>query len=249
MKNVIIFAYLILSLAHANEVYFQKHQKVKYVIDGDTIVVKKGKKQEKVRLAGIQTSEITESSPEVFAIEAKNFVQKKLKNKYVTLEILQSTPRDKYGRILANVYIEPHNIWLQGLLLEKGLAFAYIFPDYNFKIKELYQKEQEAMEQKLNMWNSKEFKVINAKEANANLHKYKIIKDKVFSIQHRKNFVLLSMGKRQNPLTVFIKNEEVAKLHFPIDKLQNKTVQVRGFPYYKNGQTKMFLQKHFFIQI
>ncbi len=248
MKNVVVFSYLLFAFAFSNNTYFLKHQKVVHVIDGDTVVIQKGKKQEKVRLVGIQASELN-PSPQPFSEDAKNFVIKELKNKYVTLEIFKPEPKDKYGRILAHVYIEPNNVWLQGLLLEQGLAFAYIFPNYNYKVQDLYQKEQKAMGKKLNMWGIKEFKVITAKEAGLNLHKYKIIRDRVFKVTQNKNVVLLGMGKHKKPLTVIIRNKEVAKLPFVINNLQNRTVQVRGFPYYKNGQVFLLLQKHFFIQV
>ena len=102
------------------------------VYDGDTITIatKLPFKTESpiyrfsVRLIGIDTPEmkgkgVTEEE-KTAAHEAQQFVSNLILNKYVTLENIQN---EKYGRILADVYIG--DIHLNNLLLKERLAVPY----------------------------------------------------------------------------------------------------------------------------
>ncbi|KMT22313.1 thermonuclease family protein [Clostridium cylindrosporum] len=76
--------------------------KVLSVYDGDTITVQLGKKQEKVRLIGVNTPEL--KPLQTYGKEAANYTKSKLTGKtvYLTYDVGQ---RDKYGRLLAYVWI------------------------------------------------------------------------------------------------------------------------------------------------
>lgn len=79
-----------------------------------------------VRLNGIDAPEmkgkgVSEEEKEC-AIEARDFVFKLIFNKDVKLMNVQS---EKYGRILADVYVEGYTVSLNELLLEKRYAVKY----------------------------------------------------------------------------------------------------------------------------
>lgn len=98
------------------------------VVDGDTIVVKVDGKKEKVRMIGVDTPESVhpdESKNTEFGKEVSNFTKKKLEGKYVRLET-DVQERDKYGRILAYVYLD--NKMFNKTLLEKGYAKLMTIP-------------------------------------------------------------------------------------------------------------------------
>ena len=105
------------------EVTAKKNEKSGYVtkvIDGDTIVVKN---VGKVRLVGIDTPETGKKGATI----ATNYVKLKVLGKFVTLDIDNKKPRDKYGRTLAVVYVSGFN--LNYGLLKKGYAkIMYIQP-------------------------------------------------------------------------------------------------------------------------
>jgi len=95
------------------------------VVDGDTLVVDIDGKQEKVRLIGVDTPETVHPSKpvEYFGKEASAFTKKLAAGKRVRLEYDQQR-RDKYGRLLAYVYLED-GAFLNAELIKQGYGFAY----------------------------------------------------------------------------------------------------------------------------
>jgi endonuclease YncB( thermonuclease family) len=99
------------------------------VYDGDTIMVASKLPFENspiyrfsVRLAGIDTPEIkgkTENEKNM-AKEAKNKLQNMIMNKYI---LLKNVNTEKYGRILADIYLE--DLHINKWLIEQNLAVKY----------------------------------------------------------------------------------------------------------------------------
>lgn len=81
--------------------------KVIRVVDGDTIEVEMDGKTEKVRFIGVDTPETKHPSKpvEAYGKEASAYTESKLAGKTVFLE-LDVQERDKYGRVLAYVWLE-----------------------------------------------------------------------------------------------------------------------------------------------
>lgn len=99
------------------------------VIDGDTldITIDLGFNiytKERFRLFGIDTPEKTSKLPEIRAIanQATAFVKETVEGKEVTIE---SVEKDKYGRWLAKVHINPDQPTLNEQLIALGLAKVY----------------------------------------------------------------------------------------------------------------------------
>lgn len=105
-----------------------KGGKVIKVYDGDTITIASKLPYENspvyrlhVRLHGIDCPEIKSKGDEkTVALMAREFVSNMVLHKYVRLENIQS---DKYGRLLADVYID--DIHLNELLVTKKYAVRY----------------------------------------------------------------------------------------------------------------------------
>jgi micrococcal nuclease len=117
------------------------------VTDGDTIVVKVDDKEEKVRFLLIDTPESVDPNEPVqpFAKDASAFTKKQLSNGDLSLE-LDVSERDKYGRLLAYVWVGDK--MLNELLLEKGYArVAYIFAP-NTKYVDQFQVIQKTAQKK-----------------------------------------------------------------------------------------------------
>lgn len=124
-------------------------------VDGDTIKLKIDGKKERVRLLAIDTPEsVTPDKPvEAYGKEASNYTCNLVKNaNRIEIEYdINSDKEDKFGRVLAYVYVDGK--MLQEELLKKGLAkVAYLYGNYQYteKFKEL---EKEAKEKKLGLWN------------------------------------------------------------------------------------------------
>ena len=101
---------------------------VKRVVDGDTIEVKIGDKIESVRLIGIDTPELTDSSMKgLKAIEAKEKLEEILKNKKVILESDESQEdKDIYNRLLRYVFLGDET-FVNKEMIRSGLAEEYTF--------------------------------------------------------------------------------------------------------------------------
>lgn len=122
------------------------------VVDGDTIVVEIDGVQEKIRLIGVDTPETVHPSKSVeyFGKESSDFTKKIVTGKKVYLEYdLQR--RDKYGRLLAYVYLE-NGIFINAEIIKQGYGFAYT--KYPFKyLDEFRHYEKLARENNIGLWN------------------------------------------------------------------------------------------------
>ncbi|MGB9859388.1 MAG: thermonuclease family protein, partial [Moorellaceae bacterium] len=80
--------------------------KVVNIVDGDTIHVRlPGGQEERVRFIGVNTPE-SQGKVEPYGKEAAAYTQRRLSGRTVYLE-LDVGERDKYGRLLAYVWLEP----------------------------------------------------------------------------------------------------------------------------------------------
>ncbi len=146
------------------------------VTDGDTLVLKIGRKEEKVRLIGVDTPEkyssdklerdletsgLSEEEMKRLGEQASNETTEFLKNKLLYLE-LDTSERDRYGRLLVYVYYsDSQGTWvfdkqtfkqLNFELVKSGWADALTVPP-NVKYAEIYvSASQEARAKKLGMW-------------------------------------------------------------------------------------------------
>jgi len=109
---------------------------VVFVADGDTIKVAYGGGEEWVRFTGIDTPETPPGGvPERCGLEAAEFTEKLVAGKTVRLEFGQER-RDKYGRLLAYVYVaanenqqeDGEEIFVNMALIEAGMARTLAIP-------------------------------------------------------------------------------------------------------------------------
>lgn len=124
-------------------------------VDGDTIKVDyDGEKKVPVRFLLIDTPETKHPKLGVqpFGKDASNFTKNAIaKANKVELEFESDGKRDKYGRLLAYVYVDGES--LQEKLLAKGLArVAYIYKSNYIHLDEYQKVEEKAKDKKLNIW-------------------------------------------------------------------------------------------------
>lgn len=124
------------------------------VIDGDTIQVNILGKIETVRLIGINTPETVDPRRpvECFGKEASRRAKELLENKKVKIEMDQTQgERDKYGRLLAYIYINGITLYNK-LILEEGLAYEYTYIVPYLYQEEFKNAELEARKLKKGLW-------------------------------------------------------------------------------------------------
>jgi len=144
--SYVIFLYIFLS---GGPSIAQEWFNVKWVNDGDTIVLTDGRH---VRYIGINTPEIDHGSQkaEPYGYKAKNYNKKMVLSKMIRLEF-DKERYDQYGRLLAYIFLKDGK-FVNKAMIEQG--YAYFLPRrpnvrYN---KVLLQSQRNAMSAKQGIW-------------------------------------------------------------------------------------------------
>jgi len=139
----------LLVLALSGDAWADGLHRVRWVNDGDTVVLSNGAR---IRYIGIDAPETAhENRPaERFGPEAKAFNRDLVLGKTVRLE-LDRRHRDQYGRVLAYVFLE-NGTFVNKRLLETGHAH-FVFKAPNTKYDQtLLTAQREAMAKRLGLW-------------------------------------------------------------------------------------------------
>jgi micrococcal nuclease len=130
------------------------------VIDGDTLAIRFDDEkpdgcswQERVRLIGVDTPELYTEPPEYYAQEARDFACQILRRQ-VRIEFdTVSARRDRYGRLLAYIYVPEHALSLNELLIEEGYGYYYgYFAFEGDKMQQFQYAEEDARIRKRGLW-------------------------------------------------------------------------------------------------
>jgi micrococcal nuclease len=140
---------LLSALLFCKTSFVQEWSNVKWVNDGDTIVLGDGRH---VRYIGINAPEIAHNNQraEAFGYAAKKYNQSLLRSKKARLEF-DIEKHDRYGRLLAYVFLSD-GTFVNKKMIEKG--YAYVLPrkpnvKYN---RTLLKAQRDAMSAKQGIW-------------------------------------------------------------------------------------------------
>lgn len=128
------------------------------VVDGDTleVLIDGETASRKIRLLGVNTPESVDPRRpvECFGKEASRFLSGLVGESRVRLqEDFEADDRDKYGRLLRNVFLKDGTD-VNALLVREGYAHAYLsFPLNKQRKNELRRLEAEAKEAQRGLWN------------------------------------------------------------------------------------------------
>jgi micrococcal nuclease len=122
------------------------------VIDGDTIIVNFNGRKERVRLIGINTPEINQpgKAGEPYGRKAADFMQRLLRGKRVKL-VFDIGTRDKYGRLLAYVYLS-EGTFVNAKLVSEGYAQVMTVPPNVRYADEFVKLQRKAREAGRGLW-------------------------------------------------------------------------------------------------
>lgn len=123
-------------------------------VDGDTIEINLNGKEEKIRMLCVDTPETHHPRLGVqpFGPEASDYTKKTLYvGRNVQIETGIGGGRDKYGRLLAYIYVDGK--MFNEMLLEKGLArVAYIYAPNTKYVDEFYAIQKLAQQKGIGIW-------------------------------------------------------------------------------------------------
>jgi len=136
--NIIVTGFLFLLLCAGSYAECSELFEVRWVDDGDTIVLKDGRR---VRYIGIDSPEIESehSKAEPFGYAAREFNRRLVYLKKVRIEF-DIEKHDQYGRLLAYVFL-PDGTFINNAMITAG--YAYCLPKRpNVKYEKLFLKSQ-----------------------------------------------------------------------------------------------------------
>ncbi len=203
--------------------------KLKYVSDGDTIVLQNG---DKIRLIGINTPEVAHKSrngkiraAEPYGQAASDYLKQLLrKNTPVQLQLGEQA-KDRYGRTLAHVFLaNGENIQVK--LLQQGLATTIAIPP-NTVFASCYQAvEQQARCHQAGLW-SLDSSILPSTEINSATKGFHLVTGKVEHIETNRHGTWLHLA---GDLTLGIRPENKPLFDMNrINTLTGKTLLVRGW--------------------
>ncbi|MFO7667283.1 MAG: thermonuclease family protein [Desulfobacterales bacterium] len=147
--NIILASFLFLQICAVNHGECSGLYEVRWVDDGDTIVLNDGKR---VRYIGIDSPEVESeySKAEPFGNEARELNRRLVYLKKVRLEF-DNERYDQYGRLLAYVFLED-GTFINNAMITAG--YAYCLPKKpNLKYEKLFLKSQQnAMRSNIGIW-------------------------------------------------------------------------------------------------
>lgn len=111
---------------------------------------------EKVRLIGVNAPELggNGKTGELLGVKAKNYTRERLLNQVVTLEF-DVVSRDRYGRLLAYVYVKGSLFNLR--IVRDGYAQVYTSPPNLLHSEELLAAQHEAILYERGLWAARDF--------------------------------------------------------------------------------------------
>lgn len=219
------------------ETTYRYKVKVRKVIDGDTLLLQDG---EKVRLIGINTPEVqsrySQSQPGGEA--ARDWLQRTLRNPTVWLQY-DAQQFDKYDRRLAHVFLESGQ-YLNGLLLEQGLAMLTLIPPNLQYADVLIQAQQAAEQNKRGIWQMPDYqrqhvRTFNAAKSYSGWQRWELTAGQLFESRKYMNLLvseslLISIPKAQ--LTLFP----------PLESYLNTPLEARGWLRKQGKQQRLYIQ-------
>lgn len=222
--SVILFIFLCLLpiVSYAKPVY----QTVKWIYDGDTLLLKD---KRKIRLIGINAPEVAhhKKKGQPYGREATEELRELLKNSNnkIRLEIGEQK-KDRYKRLLAHVFL-PDGTDLSLWMLQNGFATLMTFPPNTRYITVYREAERLAQKEKRNIWGQKNYQLLKPRQLKRAYRGYVHLKSTIKNIKITKKTVFLALDKK-----IFIK---ISKhfihyfTHYDPKKLLHHEIMVSGF--------------------
>ncbi len=180
-----------------------------------------------VRLAGIRvpTADGGESGAERFAELARAELSGLLAGQLVTLT-LADAGHDRYGRLVAQIE-RADGVWLQGALLERGLAQVQTRPGETARADEMLALEQKARTARRGVWAEPAFMAQDASALAASTGRFRIVRGRVLRVAPTERYVYLNFGPDwRADFTVRAQSTELAGLD--LAGLAGRMVEIRG---------------------
>lgn len=139
---------------------------------------------------------------------------------------------DRYGRLVAQVEREDA-LWLQGVLLERGLAWIRTQPGQTARIDAMRALEMKARAGRRGLWGDPALAPHAAKEAQAFIGSFRIVRGRVLRVDPSGDYIYLNFGENWwEDFTVRLREADLRQRFepagIPVADLAGRRVEVRG---------------------
>lgn len=201
-------------------------------LDGDTIALEGGAV---LRLAGIRAPKGTAEGR--FAAASRARLEGLAAGQALTLEIA-GPKRDRHGRIPAHA-TRADGVWLQGAMLEAGLARVETFADNRARAAEMLALEEAARNAGRGVWGDRRYRVLTPEEAESAGDGFHLVEGRVLRVTERRGRFYLDFGADwRRDFTVSIAGGDRARFRAGgLDPagLEGAALRVRGWLKRLNG--------------
>ena len=209
------------------------------VIDGDTVLLDDG---EEVRLVGIQAPKLALGRPDFetwpLAPEAREALADLVLGRRVRLAY-GGQRRDRHGRLLAHLVRIDDGLWVQGALLDAGLARVYSFRDNRAAVADMLAPERRARARHRGIWAEPRYRVRAAGEAGSKLRSFQLIEGRIKAAAVVRGRGYLNFGEDwREDFTVSIAPADRRRFEaagLAIEDYEGRLVRVRGWIKSFNG--------------
>ncbi len=208
------------------------------VVDGDTVILDGGIE---VRLVGIQAPKLPLERPNFakwpLADEAKAALARLTLGRQVRLEY-GGRRQDRYRRRLAHLFTA-EGAWVQGLLLEEGMARVYSFRDNRALIPEMLALERQARARRRGIWGHPYYRIRRAAETSRLIDSFQLVEARILHVAVVRGRLYLNTEKDwARDFTVTFSARDRAGLErsgFDFRALEGRRIRVRGWLKQWNG--------------
>lgn len=223
---------------------------VQWVYDGDTLRLDD---KQRLRVIGINTPEVSHKGKiaEPLSGEAREAVRELLhRYNYRIRYERDALAKDKYGRLLAHVYIKG-KINLSQWLLSKGLATTLFIPPSHRHVQCYQDAERQAQQKRLGLWRLPAFQVREVSTLKQNDTGYIRLQGTVLKVRRGKNKLSLFFGvKFPAQLRVVIKKPQLTLFkNKDLSSLKGSRVQITGILYRYGRRAYIRLRHPAYLQI
>jgi micrococcal nuclease len=197
------------------------------VVAGDQLRLADGRA---VRLAGIRVPGGDAAAALALAEQARAELTTLLDGQKVRLALAEA-PFDRYGRLVAQIE-RGDGLWLQGALLERGLAQVQTRPGEAARAERMLALERAARAARRGLWADAAFMAREASAALGDAARFRIVYGRVLRVAPTERFVYLNFGSDwRSDFTVRIAKalaDRLASSGLEVASLTGRRIEVRG---------------------
>jgi endonuclease YncB( thermonuclease family) len=183
-----------------------------------------------VRLAGIRLPPAAADGAGLLAEETRAALSALLDGQEVRLAAADA-PYDRYGRLVAQIE-RVDGLWLQGALLERGLAQVQTRPGERARAPQMLAIEQAARAARRGLWANPVFRALEASQVARAAGRFRIVRGEVVQVAPTERFVYLNFGADwRRDFTVRIAKEVargLADAGLDVASLPGRRIEIRG---------------------